>query len=219
MTLMTCCSCDKPPGPQTCLCCCCCCWSSGSLQVCNRAYRETRRGWVYFRRWFGAGHPVCSPTNFCKKRLFIHAVTCGYICPGFWDVCPQNVYNFERLKGQYIFSDIALHHKHTQSADVFMSCSCKSDDIMCSQWRIKTSNFINLLSLGLSVCSCKETAAPVDISWDAVHLSKNYDCFPRCWRHWAWRTASLVQICQVTSETGHFPSVSPHFFCSSSYYI
>ncbi|CAK6978838.1 Hypothetical predicted protein [Scomber scombrus] len=57
--LMTCCSCDKSPGPRLLA------PAAGAVGVCRSATGQTqrRKDGVYFGRWFGAGHPVCSPTN------------------------------------------------------------------------------------------------------------------------------------------------------------
>lgn len=59
MKLMTCCSCDRPPGPRLHSA------AAGAEGACGSAAGQTqrRRDGVYFGRWFGAGHPVCSPTN------------------------------------------------------------------------------------------------------------------------------------------------------------
>lgn len=59
MKLMTCCSCDRPPGPRLHSA------AAGAEGARGSAAGQTqrRRDGVYFGRWFGAGHPVCSPTN------------------------------------------------------------------------------------------------------------------------------------------------------------
>ena len=60
MKLMTCCSCDRPPGPRLLSAA-----AAGAVGARDSATGQTqrRRDSVYFGRWFGAGHPVCSPTN------------------------------------------------------------------------------------------------------------------------------------------------------------
>lgn len=57
MKLMTCCSCDRSPGPRL--------LSAAAVGAHRSAAGQTRRRSesVYFGRWFGARHPVYSPTN------------------------------------------------------------------------------------------------------------------------------------------------------------
>lgn len=62
MELMTCCSCDRPPGPRLLS---AAAGATGAVGARGSATGQTqrRRDCVYFGRRFGAGHPVCSPSN------------------------------------------------------------------------------------------------------------------------------------------------------------